>query len=280
MRVGVLDTWLPRRYLPFWEAYLSELGARVVRPEGPFQEALKAPAPDWAPPSLRAVLGRIDELASRVDRVLLPDAQLGIDAERGGGQCPWVRDLAATVRELRPTAPRFWVVPAEPTEAALGLAATIGAEIAETPRRVTLALERTRHLLAPPGPFALPGAAPEPAVGLAAPPYLLEEPRLYRPLLEVLAAFGVGVADRPPALLREEGRRMGTRALLPTDLEWAGAAHYLARRRGVRAVVLLLEDCPGLWRVARWIQGALPARSLLVPVGTPPEDLRRALEAG
>ncbi len=280
MRVGLLDTWLPRRYLPFWEAYLGELGARLVRPEAPFEAALSAPAPDWATPPLRAVLGRVDELAPKVDRILVPDAQLGVDAERGGGQCPWVRDLAATLRELRPAAPPFWVVPAEPTEGVLSVAATIGAELAETPPQVRLALERTRHLLRPPGPFSLPGLSREPRIGLAAAPYLLEEPRLYPGLVRALAPLGLGLADRPPALLREEGRRAGTRAVLPTDLEWVGAAHYLARRRGVEAVVLVVEDCPGLLRVARWIEAAIPRPARIVPLGTPPEELRAALEAG
>ncbi len=280
MRVGVLDTWLPRRYLPFWEAYLAELGAGVVRPEAPFPAALEADAPDWATPPLRAVLGRLDELAPRVDRLLVPDAQLGVDAERGGGQCPWVRDLAATLRELRPAAPPFWVVPAEPTEGVLGVAVALGAELAGSPPEVRRALARTRHLLTPPGPFALPGAAPEPAVGLAAPPYLLEEPRLYADLLDALRPLGLGVADRPPALLRQEGRRMGTRAVLPTDLEWAGAAHSLARRRGVRAVVLLTDDCPGLLRVARWIRESLPAPAVIAVLGEDPAAVRAAVATG
>ncbi len=280
MRVGLLDTWLPRRYLGFWRAYLRELGAELVEPERPFADALTAEAPDWASLPLRAVLGRVDELKGRVDRILVPDAQLGVDSERGAGQCPWVRDLAATLRHLRPSAPPFFVVPTEPTERALGIAAEIGAQVTESPPRVRLALERTRKFLVPPGPFVLPGASREPEIGLVAEPYLLEEPRLYRDLLEGLSDLKIGVADRPPAFLREEGRRMGIRAELPTDLEWAGAAHYLARHHAVQKVLAIIEpECAGFARVARWISKAIPKPLVVVPLGTPAGEVRARLLA-
>jgi len=276
VRIGVLDTWLPRRYLPFWRAFLAELGAELVAPEAPFTEARAFPA-EGVGEAGRAALGRIAELkALGVDRILLPDIQLGVEAERGSGACPWVRDLAAVVPLFVPGVPPLLVVPGELREGTLARAAELGATLVENPQRVRLALERTRARVAPPGPFRPDWAAPEGALGLAAPPYLLEEERLYAGLREALSPLGLTLADRAPAELRAEGARLGLRLKLPTDLEWAGAAHALARRHDVRAVVLLYEGaCEGSARAARWIAERLPKPALPVTLDEDPEEVAR-----
>jgi len=278
VRVGLLDTWLARRYQPFWRPFLAELGAELLLPEAPFEEALAFPA-EGVGEAGRAALGRIAELKARgADRILLPDIQLGVEAERGSGACPWVRDLAAVAPVFVPGLPPLWGVPGELGEGTLSRAAEIGAVLVENPQRVRLALERTRAKVAPPGPFRPPWAAPEGALGLAAPPYVLEEERLYAGLREALQPFGLTLSGRAPAELRDEGARLGLRLRLPTDLEWAGAAHALARRHDVRAVVLLYEGaCEGSARVARWIAERLPKPALPVALDEDPaEVLRRA----
>jgi len=271
VRIGVLDTWLPRRYQPFWLPFLRELGAELVAPERPFAEALAFEAPELGT-SARAVLGRVAELKERgVDRLLFPDVQLGVEAERGSGACPWVRDLAALLPLYLPGLPPLISVPGELGEGTLSRAAEVGAQLAEHPPKVRLALERTRTLATPPGPFRPEWAAKEGPLGLAAPPYLLEEERLYPELREALLPFGLTLADRPPAELRAEGARLGLRLKLPTDLEWAGAAHALARRHDVRAVVLLYEpECQGSARVARWLAERLPKPAILATLADPP----------
>ena len=276
MRIGVLDTWLARRYLPFWRPFLVELGAELVGPEAPFEEALAFPA-EGVGEAGRAALGRIAELKEKgVHRILLPDIQLGVEAERGSGACPWVRDLAAVAPVFVPGLPPLWRVPGELGEGTLSRAAEIGALLVENPQRVRLALERTRAKVGPPGPFRPSWAAPEGALGLAAPPYVLEEERLYRSLREALLPLGLTLADRPPAELRDEGARLGLRLKLPSDLEWAGAAHALARRHDVRAVVLLYEGaCEGSARVARWIAERLPKPALPVPLARDPAEVLR-----
>ena len=276
MRIGVLDTWLPRRYLPFWRAFLAELGTELVVPEAPFAEARAFPA-EGVGGAGRAALGRIAELkALGVDRILLPDIQLGVEAERGSGACPWVRDLAAVASLFVPGLPPLLVVPGELGEGTLARAAELGAALVENPQRVRLALERTRARVAPPGPFRPDWAAPEGALGLAAPPYVLEEERLYVGLREALSPLGLTLADRAPAELRAEGARLGLRLKLPTDLEWAGAAHALARRHDVRAVVLLYEGaCEGSARAARWIAERLPKPALPVTLDEDPEAVAR-----
>jgi len=105
---------------------------------------------------------------------------------------------------------------------------------------------------------------------------VLEEERLYPGLREALMPFGLTLADRAPAELRAEGARLGLRLKLPTDLEWAGAAHALARRHDVRAVVLLYEGaCEGSARAARWIAERLPKPALLVALEEDPEAVAR-----
>ena len=276
MRIGVLDTWLPRRYQPFWRPFLEELGVELVAPERPFDEALAFPAPELGS-SARAVLGRIAELKEKgVDRLLFPDIQLGVEAERGSGACPWVRDLAALLPLYLPGAPPLLQVPGELGEGTLSRAAAVGAELTDHPPKVRLALERTRALATPPGPFRPAWAAKEGPLGLAAPPYVLEEERLYPELREALLPLGLTLADRAPAELRAEGDRLGLRLKLPTDLEWAGAAHALARRHDVRAVVLLFEpECEGSARVARWVAERLPKPAVIATLADAPEEVAR-----
>lgn len=281
MKVGLLDTWLSRRYRSFWEAYLRALGVTLILPEAPFEVALKAPAPEWASLPLRAVLGRIDELKARgADVILLPDAQLGVEGERGGGQCPWVRDLESTVESLRPASPKLFVVPAALDSHVLGLAARLGSELVRNPQAVRLALERSRAQIKPCGPYRLPGSdAGVVSVGLVGEPYLIEEPRLYQGLLEALAPYGVVLADRAPEELRREGERLGLRLVLPSDLEWAGSAHYLARRASVKVVVSLVEpECEAMARVAGWIAGKLPKPMIVHRLDGSPEETLAALE--
>ncbi len=281
MKVGLLDTWLPRRYRSFWEAFLRALGVTLLFPEEPFEAALKAPAPEWVSLPLRAVLGRIDELKARdADVILLPDAQLGVEGERGGGQCPWVRDLQSTVESLRPASPKLFVVPAALDQHVLGLAARLGSELVRNPQEIRLALERSRAQIKPCGPYGLPGSdAGAASVGLVGEPYLIEEPRLYQGLLEALDPYGVALADRAPEELRREGERLGLRLVLPSDLEWAGAAHYLARRASVKVVLSLVEpECEAMGRVAGWIAGKLPKPMIVHRLDDSPEQTLAALE--
>jgi len=279
MRVGFLDTWLPRRYQPFWVPFVEELGARALFPKEPFEKALEYPAPEVGPLG-RAVLSRVAELKELgADRIVIPDAQLGVEAERGSGACLWVRDLEAFVLYYLKGLPPLFKVPAELGEGTAALAAELGARLGATPPEVQLALERTRPRIAPPGPFRPEWARPEAPVGLAAPPYLLEEERVYMPLVEALAETGLTLASRAPAELREEGERLGLRLKLPTDLEWAGAAHHLAIRHDVEVVLLFYEaECPGSARVARWLGERLPKPVVVATTADDPEEVARRIK--
>jgi len=271
MRVGVLDTWMSERYLPFWRAYLAELGAEVLAPRLPVSEALARVEEPWPRPA-RLLAARVLELKARgAEAVLVPEA-VG-ESPRGSGQCPWAVDPASMLERELPGLPPLWRVPPERSEAVLGLAAQIGQGLVQNPQEVRRALDATRRLLTPYKPPAMPRA--ERLLGVAAMPYLLEDPRLYPELVRAAEARGWTLArpDVSPERLRDEGARLGLRIDLPTDLEFAGAAHYLGRLGRVGAVALLACDhCPAVERLARRIEAKMTKPAAVYVLGDDPEE--------
>ncbi len=237
MRVGVLEGFLSRRYLGFWVPYLEALGVEVVRALVP---------PDLGQPYCLPVQGiwaQVEALkAQGVDYLLLPDLQEGVESERGGGACPWLLDLEAALRRLGPGLPPVLKVPASLSPRVLGRAGEIGQILTQNPMLVGRALDRTRSLLKSPPPLP----TPQGSVGVVAQPYLLEDPRFREEVVSALAQVGLqpSFPDLPPERLREEGRRF-SHLDLPTDLELAGALHYLARLGRIRGLLLLVSyACP------------------------------------
>ncbi|SDE76415.1 hypothetical protein SAMN04488243_10960 [Thermus arciformis] len=246
MRVGVLQGFLSRRYLAFWEAYLGALGVEVVR----------APAdPDPRLPyclPVQGLLAQVEALKERgVDYLLLPDLQGGVESERGGGQCPWLLDLEAALLRYFPGLPPVLKVPAELSEKALGRAGEIGQILTQNPMLVGRALDRTKSLLKPPPPLKTPPGN----VGVVAQPYLLEDEGFRQGVAEALARVDLFpyFPDQPPERLREEGARL-LPVDLPTDRELLGMVHYLHRLGRVKALLLVVSyacpPIPGLLRKA------------------------------
>ncbi|WP_117237345.1 hypothetical protein [Thermus sediminis] len=244
MRVGVLEGFLSRRYLGFWEAYLKALGVEVVRAEAP---------PDLRQPyclPVQALLAQVEALkAQGVDYLLLPDLQGGVDSQRGGGQCPWLLDLEATLRRYYPGLPPVLKVPAALSEKVLGRAGEVGQILTQNPMRVGRALDQTKSLLKPPPPPKTLGGS----VGVVAQPYLLEEEGFRERVREALAQVGLlpHFPDLPPERLREEGERLLPMDL-PTDRELLGMVHYLHRLGQVKGLLLVVSyACPPIPGVLR-----------------------------
>lgn len=60
VRIGVLQSWLSERYLPFWEAFLRELGLEVIRPHREAEvPGLELPAP------ARTVVAEVSDLKAQ-----------------------------------------------------------------------------------------------------------------------------------------------------------------------------------------------------------------------
>ncbi len=222
MRIGLLDSWLSNRYLPFWEPYLQVLDIEIVHPE---EASVQLPLPL----PIRRVLGQVFSLKNQgVDFLLLPDVQLGVEAGKGSPS-PWMVDLDATLGRLVPGLPPGLVVPAELSPEVAGLAAEIGQNLTRNPMLARRALERTRRLLDP--PFKPPKQSGARLIGLVAQPMLTDDPVWLADLRAALAEHGLSLflADKAPTELRQEGASLGLGLELPTDLEAAGMHRYLSR---------------------------------------------------
>ncbi|WP_457631761.1 hypothetical protein [Oceanithermus sp.] len=278
MRIGLLDTWLNERYQPFWEAYLRELEIETVRPRRPASEVWSEVAEEWPRPA-RLLAGRLLELKELgVDGVIVPRA-LG-ESPRGSGPCPWAVDPAGALERLVAGLPPLIRVTPDLSEKVLGEAARVGQELVQNPQEVRLALERTRSLLKPYKPPAMPRG--ERLLGLAAEPYLLEDRRLYAEVVEAAGARGWTTVRPDVSLerLREEGERFGLNIDLPADLEFAGAAHYLGRLGRVKGVLILAEDhCPPVERLAQKLSGRLAKANAVHTLGDDPEEALARIEA-
>ncbi len=230
MRVGLLDTWLSRRYRPFWEPYLQALEVEVVHPTE-VEVRLSLPLP------IRRVLQQVYSLKNQgVDYLLLPDVQLGVEPQRGSPS-PWMVDLAATLERLVPGLPPALVVPAELSPDLVGLAAEIGQTLTRNPMLARRALERTKRLLET--PFKPPKQPGTRLIGLVAQPMLAEDTHWLEGLRTALSARGLNLflADKPPAELRQEGQKLGLELELPTDLEAAGMHRYLSRMGRIEGLI-------------------------------------------
>ncbi|GEM89527.1 hypothetical protein [Oceanithermus desulfurans] len=274
MRLGLVDTWMSERYLPFWRAYLRELGAELLEPRLPVSEALARLEEPWPRPA-RLLAARVLELKARgAEAIFVPEA-VG-ESPRGTGTCPWAVDPASMLERVLPGLPPLVRVPSELAEGVLGLAARIGQELVQNPQEVRRALDRTRQLLKPYKPPAMPRGAR--LLGLAAMPYLLGDERLYPEVLAAAEAAGWTPVrpDASPERLREEGARTGLNIDLPADLEFAGAAHYLGRLGRVAGLLLVVDDhCPPEERLARRLAATTPKPVAVHVLG---EDPQTALE--
>ncbi|MER3488612.1 MAG: hypothetical protein C4328_01680 [Meiothermus sp.] len=273
MRIGVLQSWLSERYVPFWEAFLRELGLEVIHSRDEAElPGLELPAP------ARTVVAEVASLkAQGVDYLLLPDLQLGVESPRAEGQTPWLVDLEAALSRFVVRMPPGLTVPAELNPDLLGLAAEIGQGLTRNPMVTRRALERTKYLLNP-APPRVHNPSSGRIVGVVAQPYVLADPEIHRRLVAGLEGAGLSpfFADLPPAKLREEGRQVAELDL-PTHLEAAGMLRYLSRLGRVGGLVLLADEeyAPLPAALRKWAgKGAKPWRLVGLL-----EDWRPAFEA-
>jgi hypothetical protein len=225
-----LNGWLSQRYLPFWETYFRALEVDIVHPEAT-AVALPFPAP------IRRLLGQVYSLKTQgVDYLLLPDVQLGREAQKGN-PLPWLVGLEETLKRLIPGLPPTLVVPAELYPEVAGLAAKIGQSLTQNPMLARRALERTKHLLHP--SFTAPKQGGVYLVGLVAQPMLLCDEEWLASVRTALDTRGLSLflADKAPAELRQEGAHLGLGLELPTDLEAAGMHRYLSRLGKVKGLL-------------------------------------------
>ena len=266
MRIGVLSTWLSRRYQPFWLEFLRALGQELVWPAS-------SPAVLDLPlgRSGRKVAAQALSLRGQVDFLLLPDIQLGEESARVMG-CWWSHDLRGSLEEAISGLPSPLVVRGELGPWTLREAVEIGQSLVHNAQLLQRALDQTRHLIAP-VPARERGKG---KIGLAAEPYLLEDPDLYPELSDYARQRGweLRLASGSPEELRREGKRLELGPLLPSALEFAGMASKLSREGGVAGILLLSdESCPEGEHLAQKIAGHLSRPNFCCTVSSDPNVL-------
>lgn len=235
MRIGVLTNWLSKRYLPFWEAYLQELGLQVIRPQA---DQVNLPFPE----PIRQVIGAVMSLKNQgVDYLLLPDVQLGRESKKGNPSS-WMVDLPASLQGLLPGMPPAMVVPAELSPEVAGIAAKIGQSLTRNLMVTRRALERSKYLLAM--EFKPPKQAGSNLIGIVAQPVVLDDSETVKQLGDALQSCGLELflADKSPQELREEGEKLELGLELPTDLEAAGMHRYLCRLGKIKGLLYLHSE--------------------------------------
>jgi hypothetical protein len=243
MQLGLADTVLFERYGAWWNGFLSAIGVDVVLPKADFSDSLRVgqhAMPDELP-SIQLLVGRVLELSTLVDGLLIPDLHPGAESGiRGAALEPWLVDLP-TLLGQRFSLPSIYKVPArlEPAETTR-LAVQLGQTFTGNAQLVRRSLDR---LQIKPNEPAEPlwHKAGSSTVGLVGDPVLLEQEFLMQEPKRVFEQAGlhlVPISAMPKARSIEEGRRIN-KNLLELDLEMIGAARLLAQKAAVRGLVYL-----------------------------------------
>jgi hypothetical protein len=243
MRLGLADTVLFERYGTWWNSFLSAIGVDVVLPKADFAESLRVgqAAMQGELPTIQLLVGRVLELSTSVDGLLIPDLHPGAESGiRGAALEPWLVDLP-TLLGQRFSLPSIYKVPArlEPTETTR-LAVQLGQVFTGNAQLVRRSLDRLQiKPLEPTEP--LWQRAGSSTVGLVGDPILLEQTFLMQEPKRILEQAGlhlVPISAMPKARSIEEGQRIN-KNLLALDLEMIGAARLLAQKAAVRGLVYL-----------------------------------------
>ena len=249
MRIG-LPGALGTAHLRFWEAYLGDLGAELVRPSWPAARAYALGQDSLAdePPPVQLVLGQLLELGASelggVDAALLPQLA-GLPSD------PWGEDLGEVLARRISSLPSLLSVPGG-GEGAARAAAELGARLTHNPALVQRALERRRPLLRA-SKSGMPElrAPSKRAVAVIGPDLLLGEPFLLGALpaqLEALGLHPIYSGDLPASALLERALRAG--AASPAERALAGARSLLEGKAAVRGLIFAVPARSPAWRSA------------------------------
>jgi hypothetical protein len=247
MRLGLADTVLFERYGTWWSGFLSAIGIDVVLPKSSPAESLRlgqAAIPEDLP-TIQLLVGRVLELSTQVDGLLVPDLHPGAESgNRGAALEPWLVDLP-TMLGQRFSLPTIYKIPPrlEPQETTR-LAVQFGQIFTGNAQLVRRNLDRLQTGLKPLEPTEpLWQKAGSLTVGLVADPILLEQEFLMQEplrLLEQVGLHSVPISATPRARAIEEGQRIN-KNLLQLDHEMIGGARLLAQKAAVRGLVYLYQ---------------------------------------
>jgi hypothetical protein len=247
MRIGLPDSVLFNRYGTWWTTFLEGIGIDVILPKASFADALKVgqnAMPD-EPATMQLLVGRIFELSTEVEALLIPDVNPGAEpGTRGAALEPWLVDLP-TMLGQRFSLPTIYKVPArlETTETTLS-AVRLGQTLTGNAQVVRRSLDKIQSSLKPSQtPEPLWQYAGRTTIGLVADPLLLEQPFLIADTLAALENAGlhpIAISTMPRARATEEGKRINPH-LLEIDHEMIGSAKLLSAKAAIRGLVYIAQ---------------------------------------
>lgn len=281
MRVGFVTQLLWHRYGGFWRRIFEDAGADVLFASS---EEVLARLEDRrlaAIPGLSFRLAAAQALVlAGADVIVAPSLNAGSEAQRGGGQDPWIADFPAALGTVGGL-PSVLGVPAwlSPDQESLVVSslqqATRDGALTKRvlgKRRAELRREK------PPEPAWGTAPAGQSVVGLVGQPWLLTPALLARAAPSDSRVISQQQLD--PLTLREQGSRVDPR-MIPTDQEVLGAVQLLSRRGSVSELHLIIDESSGsdLWlrdRVAKQTSKKLFVHGLgNLLAGEGPESLLR-----
>jgi hypothetical protein len=247
MRIGLPDSVLFNRYGTWWTTFLEGIGIDVVLPKASFADSLKVgqnAMPD-EPATMQLLIGRVFELSTEVEALLIPNVNPGAEpGTRGAALEPWLVDLP-TMLAQRFSLPTIYNVPARlETSETTGIAIRLGQTLTGNAQMVRRSLDKIQANLKP-------SHIPEPmwqysgrtTIGLVADPLLLEQPFLIADTLTALETAGlhpIPISTMPRARAIEEGKRI-TPYLLEIDHEMIGSATLLAAKAAIRGLIYIAQ---------------------------------------
>lgn len=247
MRLGLADTVLFGRYGAWWTEFLVAIGVDVVLPKAPLADSFKLGqnAMPEELPTMQLLVGRVLELSTQVDGLMVPDLHPGAESgTRGAALEPWLVDLP-TLLGQRFSLPSIYKIPPnlEPSQT-VRLAVQLGQTFTGNAQVVRRALDRLQSKLKTiETEEPIWQKAGKNTVALVGDPVLLEQEFFVEEPLRQLEAVGlhpIAISAIPRARAIEEGQRIN-KNLLELDLEMIGAARLLAQKAVVRGVVYLYQ---------------------------------------
>lgn len=241
VRVGFVTQLLWNRYGAFWQRLVADAGAVVefAAPEDVAVALQHAAVVNVPTVAFRYAAAQASALAS-CDLVIVPDLNVGSEAERGSGQDRWIADFPRALNDALAALPPLHAVPAELGAAVESVAVPLLHQLLGEPGKVARVWARHRVGARARAQTRAPvwSVAGKATVGVIGQPW-----NLTAPLLAALKAETdnlVPLTMFEPSVLREEGSR-GDARLIPSDAEVLGAARMFGRRGNVDRLAFLAD---------------------------------------
>ena len=283
MKIGLPDTLRYQRYGAWWEAFLGDLGVEIIKPSLPLEDALLEGARlmPSEPSPVQLFVGRVLELAPRVDALIVPDLNPGAEPGTGKAVDPWMVDFSSMLSRRLSLPPLHKIPTRLDQNETASFAVRLGVVITQNTTLVRRSMDRMQTGLKPSKPTEPLWAKPaQISIGLVGDPSLLEEAFLlqeFLALLEKHALHAVNDSDMPRDKVLELGRKKLPEAL-ETDIETVGGATFLEGKAQILGLIALSPaNAPLQTKLGKDIVKRARKPALQLELGSP--DLETKLQA-